>query len=57
MRMVTDLARPPSTETRAFISPARVSRPISVVGSDTFTIPVSTRTVAIAMVQWPHMGT
>ena len=54
--MVTESAWPSLTATLATTSPAGVSSRISVTGSTTSTMPVSTRTVATPIVPCPHMG-
>ena len=53
---VTDMACPSSTSTRALTRPAGVSNEMSVTGSDTSTMPVSTSALATAIVACPHMG-
>ena len=56
MGIVTERARPSSTATRATTRPAGVSSRITVSGSVTSTMPVSTRTVATPIVPCPHIG-
>jgi hypothetical protein len=56
LRSVTAVARPSRTATRARTSPAGVSSAISVSGSVTSTMPVSTSTVATPIVPCPHIG-
>src|SRR4030095_5787066 len=56
LRIVTERATPPVTSTEASTSPGGVSSRITVAGSVTGTIPVSTRTVATPIVPWPHIG-
>ena len=53
---MTDRARPFSTRTRASTRPAGTSRRITVSGSVTSTMPVSTSTVATPIVPCPHIG-
>ena len=56
LRIVTERARPFSTATRASTRPAGTSSRITVSGSVTSTMPVSTSTVATPIVPWPHIG-
>ena len=56
MRIVTERARPFSTATRASTRPAGTSSRMTVSGSVTSTIPVSTSTVATPIVPCPHIG-
>ena len=56
LRIVTALARPCSTWTRASTRPAGTSSRMTVSGSVTSTMPVSTSTVATPIVPCPHIG-
>ena len=56
MRSVTAVAAPSLTATRTSTSPAGVSSRITVSGSVTATMPVSTSTVATPIVPCPHIG-